>query len=324
MDCVEKQIALYTEKPAWHKKGQVISREEARKLTPVQYLDKAGLGYDIEYLPVSVNDKPVHDRFFLGRSTDGLLLSRTTVTSGYRAFSPKQIVEHVFQNWYDQGIGHMESAFGLFPDRERGFGSESVYLCMAVDLEFKLPDEEPTRIYLGIHDRMLRRGRMKVTTIRAECANMVAAVFGSGFDLSFGHDSKGEDTLKFANQNWKQATEIVRRATQNAIKLKRANVDVPLTIDALLKINEKRQNGEKISTQLFNRREDWIQYSNSPGLGTLGQTAWDVYQGLTALHTHGPMRSKSSYDETDRLALSLAGEQGRREQKVFDTLLSMV
>ena len=304
---------------AWHGLGTVPT-ETITNLA--DFLREGGMFYDVEKRPAfqeldGMNDngeavkiyRPVENQFHLVRSDDGKIVSDKTVSAQYDPMDPKKTCD-IIQAFCEQGFATPDGAFSLY-------NGNSEVISLALDYQDPIESGSVWKHFLVVQNSHgSGKFRGKLTSIRVVCDNAVTAAFARGADFAIAHKGQTFDRVKYAVETWSRVRDYLRTMGQKYGKLLVCPVDINACVDDILEIKA----GEKISTQLENKRDELIRLANGGSPGTAGKTAADVFNAVTYWASYNT-GGKGSKDERERFASNLDGTRAKFTQAALDKLL---
>lgn len=292
----------------WHGLGQVAEFSNLQGMRSAAAMD-----YNVRKEQAEHAGKMVPNQFHLVRSDDGKIISPSTVTDRYEPYQLDDMLG-ILQFYIDAGYAKPGTAMVLHN------GSVEV---MTVQLDIKRIDGDASdwSVYFGLRNHHGGTGSVEgiVTGVRIVCANTASAAFAKGADFRIRHSRNVADRVRVAAGAWNEAKEAIARFEAHAAQLAATKIhNIPATIDALLGIT----NIEDAATRTLTKRNELIAYANRPDMGTFGQSAWDIFNAVTAYNTHNA-EGKGAQDDSQRIASILGGARGNFELATFDKLLAL-
>ena len=286
-----------------------------------EFLALAKMDYAINKLPALVHERTevseVPNQFHLVRSSDNVVVSPSTVTKQYGVLTPSDIVQEL-EPFVSQGWATPDAGFIL--------NDHSEVIVMRLD-GGQLPDngsiggENYTHyaVVQNFHGRGSARGR--IISRRLVCDNMMRSIFSEGADFSITHRQNVKERFEWAIASWTKLQEAIKKLAEHLklymdFELDAAEVDA--TINKILAIKD----GEDVSARKQNQKEAiLIAARMSPGCQ--GQTAFDLYNGVTWYNSHHET-ARGSVLPIKRVASFLNGSRGQLEDRAVNVLNEMV
>jgi len=304
---------------AWHGLGTVPTQTIVNL---EDFLKEGNMLYDVEKSQafqavvgvdsdggISTGYRPVDNQYHLIRSDDGKVVSDKTVSRQYDPMDPKKLCR-IIEGFCEAGFATPDGAFSLY-------GGNSEVISLRLDYGEPIESGSEWNHFLVIQNSHgTGKCRGKLSSIRVVCHNTVTAAFSRGAEFAISHKGQTFDRVKYAVDTWKNVKEYLARMGQKYGKLLVCPVDINACVDDILEIKA----GEKISTQLENKRDELIRLANGGSPGTEGKTAADVFNAVTYWASYNT-GGKGSKDERERFASNLDGTRAKFTQAVLDKLL---
>lgn len=290
-----------------------------------KFLEDNGMNYTVSKQPAVVRNgdgtySDVEGQYHLVRSTDGAVISPSTVTDRYAPTNPQQMVEPlnplVAEGWItpDKCFLFKNDSYEVIAFRIDGGQLENGGNIM----------DENWNHYVSVHNHQGGGGSLKASmhSHRIICGN-TAVRAAKMATIKIRHTGSIQKNYDLAMQTWKQLNEEIREISKRMEVFADTKVSAKDAEEILRDIyGVKGKTAEEISTRTANELEFAIQEFSNPRRGTFGRSLADVYNAITSTNSH--YAPKSSKEDGNRRMASLLDENGSRNKLELVTMSTLL
>lgn len=297
-----------------------------------EFLESKGMNYAVSKQAAIVRGaddakgaptfREVEGQWHLVRSTDGEVISPSTVSDRYAPINPQQLVAPLDpllqEGWITPDEGYLFKRGSHEVIRFRIDGGE-------LEKDGDIMGEKWVH-YFSIHNHQGGGGKVRglVHHQREICKNQIVRLSSiNGFSIR--HTGEIQKNYDWAVSTWKKLKEEIREISKR-MEIFASKGVTAVEAEAILRtiygVEGKQQ--DEISTRTANELEFAIQEFSNPRRGTYGKSLADVYNAITSTNTH--YTPKNSKEDTNKRLASIFDEQGSRnklEAATMETLLEL-
>lgn len=278
-----------------------------------EFLESKKMNYTVAKVPASVKNKDgtftdVEGQYHLVRSTDGAVISPSTVSARYAATSPIKMVDPIIplveEGWIspDQGFLFKEDSYEVVSFRMDGG---------QLDDGGKIAGEDWVH-WLSVHNHQGGGGGLKgsITSFRVICANTAAAAAKEAC-FSIRHTGDIDQNYQWAIDRWQKLKLSIKKLSQRMEIFADTKVSVRDAEEIFHKLYEVKA-GDKIAARTNNELQFAMTEFANPRRGTYGRSAADIFNAITSTNTRYASKGSKESD-TKRLA-SIYDANGSRHK----------
>lgn len=307
------------------KRQQAQQKKETHMVKVAEFLESKGMNYFVqkEQATRQKDGKTVEidGQYHLVRSTDGEVISPSTVSERYSAYNPIKMCEPmaplVSEGWItpDKGFLFKRGSYevvsfsmdaGTLHDQGRIAGEDWVH-------------------WISLHNHQGGGGGLKgsITSFRVVCKNTAAAA-ARGACFTIRHTGDIDKNYKWAVDQWSKLKDEIRKLSKRMEVFADTKVSAKEALDVMHKLYDVKP-GDKPSTRTQNELDFAMKEFANPTRGTYGRSIADVYNAITSTNSH--YSAKTAKEDTTKRLASIYDPNGSRhklEVHTLDILESMV
>lgn len=266
------------------------------------------------------NTVPIEGQFHLVRSTDGEVISPSTVSSRYSVTNPIKMVEP---------IAPLISEGWITPDKAFLFKSGS-YEVLSFKMDASQLDDggkiggEQWIHWVSLHNHQGGGGGLKgsLTSFRPICENMAAAAAKEAC-FTIRHTGKIDENYQIAVDRWQKLKDGIRKLSKRMEIFADTKMNAKEALSALRTIYGVKDS-EDPSTRTQNEITFALQEFSNPNRGTFGRSAADLFNAITSTNTrYAPASSKESANQRMSTILDANGSRFKLELDTVNHLEEM-
>ena len=307
------QDSKIKEKMTWNKEGFTVEDQ----MNPDEIMEESGLNYKVEKVPAfdvgnidalnraimyndedglieAANIREIPNQFSVRRTDNGKsILTNRTVTERYGICQNEDFFR-IPLKMAEEGQLIIETA------GEIGGGKKVFMVCRFTDMmdqDFRFSPDTPEDLVLprisffGSHDGTSTL-KVKLIAFRMWCSNMFSALSrGDGRHINIKHTGNvterlvgSQHLLLGMREEWIERSKVFRRMVQRPLSGEEALNVVRYVVQD--KKNDREKSLDDASTRTQNRVTKLFELYRENDLGNFGNTAWDMYNAITAFNTH--------------------------------------
>jgi len=289
----EVESLFYVRETPWHGLGTRV--EEAP--TSKEALDLAGLNWEVNMKPISVEGKIIKDYMANVRDSDNSVLG--IVSDTYRVVQNKEAFEWTDELLKNNNEIRYETAGSL------SNGKKTWLLARMPDIYLA---DDPTNCFLTFMNSFDGKSGLRVftTPVRVVCQNTLnLAISTTPRSWSANHtgDIEGKleevkKTLLMADKYFKNLQDVSKALINKTI----TNQEVLDFIEELLPVESKDEGTRKESNIIELRKELYVRYKDAPDLKKYANTCWALINAVSDQASHKiPLRRAAKYQENNAI-----------------------